>query len=190
MAAARRPKPKARRALPRLTHLGINVYDLDKEVAFYTGVLGLKVSDTGFSRRLGYRLTFLTGSETNHHQLVMAECRKKGAASTVNQISFTLDSLAALRALDRKLRRRGVATTPVDHGNAWSIYFPDPEGNVIECYLDAPWQVAQPHGEKLDLSLSDDEIRKSTRARIKDEPSFMPAARWSAKMKKRLAAAR
>ena len=130
----------------------------------------------------------MTGSDRNHHQLVMAECRKKGAPSTVNQISFTLGSLDDLRRLDRKLRRKGVATTPVDHGNAWSIYFPDPEGNTIECYLDAPWQVAQPHGEKLDLSLSDAEIRKRTRARIKDEPSFMPAGRWSAKMKRKLAA--
>ena len=162
--------------------------DLDKEVAFYKKMLGLKVSDTGFSRRLGYRLTFMTGSETNHHQLVMAECRKKGAPSTVNQISFTLGSLDDLRALDRKLRRAGVETTPVDHGNAWSVYFPDPEGNVIECYLNSPWQVAQPHGEKLDLSLSDDEIRKRTRARIKDERTFMPAGRWSANMKKKLAA--
>ncbi len=189
-AKAAKPKGRARRSLPRLTHLGINVTDLDKEVAFYTRLLGLRVSDTGFSKRLGYRLTFLTGSELNHHQLVMAECRAKGAPSTVNQISFTLGSLDELRALDKKLRRRGVETTPVDHGNAWSIYFPDPEGNVIECYLDAPWQVHQPHGERLDLTLSDAEIRKRTRARIKDEPSFLPAGRWKAEMKRKLAAAR
>ena len=63
-----------------------------------------------------------------------------------NQISFTWSSLDDIRDLDKKLRRRGVKTTPIDHGNAWSIYFPDPEGNTIECYLDSPWQVSQPHG--------------------------------------------
>ena len=184
-------KPKSRKtSLPRLTHLGINVIDLDKMVAFYSELLGMRVSDTGYSNRLGYRLTFLTASPTNHHQIVMAECRDKDSKSTVNQISFTWDSLDDIRALNEKLTARGIKTTPIDHGNAWSIYFPDPEGNQIECYLDAPWQVAQPHGQPLDLSLSNDEIVKRTKSRIKGDPTFMPAMRWSAKMKKNLAAGR
>jgi len=185
--AATRPR---KTSLPRLTHLGINVIDLDKMVAFYSELLGMKVSDTGYSNRLGYRLTFLTASPTNHHQIVMAECRDKESKSTVNQISFTWDSLDDIRALNEKLTARGIKTTPIDHGNAWSIYFPDPEGNQIECYLDAPWQVAQPHGQPLDLSLSNAEIVKRTKARIKDDPTFMPATRWSAKMKRSLAAGR
>ena len=38
------------------------------------------------------------------------------------------------------------------HGNAWSCYFKDPEGNTVEAYLDTPFHVPQPHGEPLDLS--------------------------------------
>ena len=188
MAKAKPARTRTRKkTLPRLTHLGINVIDLDKMVAFYTKLLGLKVSDTGFSKRLGYRLTFLTASPANHHQIVMAECRDKRSKSTVNQISFTWDSLDDIRDLDKRLKKMGVTTTPVDHGNAWSIYFPDPEGNQIECYLDAPWQVAQPHGEPLDLTLSNAEIRRRTKARIAGEPTFMPAGAWAKKMKGRLA---
>ena len=192
-ATAAKAKGRSRakkKTLPKLTHLGINVVDLDKMVKFYTELLGMKVSDTGFSPRLGYKLAFLTASENNHHQLVMAECRDAKSPSTVNQISFTWPSLDDIRALDKKLRRRGVKTTPIDHGNAWSIYFPDPEGNQIECYLDAPWQVAQPHGKPLDLSLSNAEIVKRTKARIEGEPTFMPAKAWSKKMKARLGSAR
>jgi catechol-2,3-dioxygenase len=106
----------------------------------------------------------------------------------VNQISFTWSSLDDSRELDKKLRRRGIKTTPIDHGNAWSIYFPDPEGNQIECYLDSPWQVAQPHGQPLDLSLSNAEIRRRTRERIKNEPTFMPAKTWAKTMRGKLAA--
>ena len=46
----------------------------------------------------------------------------------------------------------------VDPGNAWSLYFRDPEADGIEISLDTPSHVAQPHRVELDLSLSDDEI--------------------------------
>ena len=182
----KRAKPR-KKTLPRLTHLGINVTDLDKVVAFYTRYLGVKVSDLGFSPRLGYRIAFTTASPKQHHQLIFAECRDKAAKSTVNQISFTWDTLDDLRRLARRLAKDGIPITPIDHGNAWSIYFPDPEGTTVECYLDSPWQVAQPHGHPLDLSLGDAEIKRRTRARIADAPTFMPAREWAAKMKARLA---
>jgi catechol 2,3-dioxygenase len=178
----------SKKALPKLTHLGINVIHLDPMVKFYTELLGLKVSDKGFSPRLGYRIAFMTGSEKNHHQMILAECRPAHSKSTLNQISFTWPSLDHIRALDKKLRKRGIKTIPIDHGNAWSIYFPDPEGNQIECYLDTPWQVAQPHGELLDLTLSNAEIMARTKARIEGEKTFMPAKAWSKKMKARLSA--
>ena len=185
---ATRKRTTKKKSLPKLTHLGINVFDLDKMLKFYTELLGLKVSDKGFSPRLGYRIAFMTGSEKNHHQMILAECRPEGSPSTVNQISFTWPSLDDIRALDRKLRRRGIKTTPIDHGNAWSIYFPDPEGNQIECYLDSPWQVAQPHGHPLDLTLSNAEIKRRTKARIEGEPTFLPAKAWQKQMKARLGA--
>jgi len=191
MATKLKSRPRARaKTMPRLTHMGINVTNLDRMVDFYTRFLGLTVSDRGYSNRLGYNIAFMTGSPTNHHQIVMGECRKPGSETTVNQISFTLGTLDDVRDLDRRLRAAGVETTPIDHGNAWSVYFPDPEGNRIECYIDAPWQVAQPHGVALDLSLANDEIKRRTRARIKDEPTFMPAAAWAKKTRAKLAAGR
>jgi hypothetical protein len=42
----------------------------------------------------------------------------------------------------------------------------------------------------LDLALSDAEIKRRTRARIKDEPTFMPAAAWAKKTRAKLAAGR
>jgi catechol 2,3-dioxygenase len=45
-------------------------------------------------------------------------------------------------------------------------------------YLDSPWQVAQPHGRPLDLSLTDEQIRAVTEAAIQSEPTFQAAERW------------
>ena len=40
----------------------------------------------------------------------------------------------------------------MDHGNAWSLYFRDPEGNRLEVFCDTQWYVEQPCLEDLDLS--------------------------------------
>ena len=167
---------------PRLTHFGINVIDIDKMVAFYTRVMGLTVSDRGFSARLQGNLAFLTGDPTEHHQLVMVDLRKAGDKGNVNQISFQLNSLAELRAARDRLAGEGIRLNPVSHGNAWSIYFEDPEGNLIEVYVHSPFHTPQPCGDKLDLDLDDAEITRRTEARVKSLPGFKSHAEWSAEM--------
>ena len=47
----------------------------------------------------------------------------------------------------------------MDHGNAWSLYFRDPEGNRLEMFCDTQWYIEQPCLEDLDLSLPAEEIR-------------------------------
>ncbi len=61
---------------------------------------------------------------------------------------------------------------PVSHGNIWSLYFTDPEGNVVECFVDSPFHVAQPYGASLDRAADDEEIAAATRANIEDKPEF------------------
>jgi catechol 2,3-dioxygenase len=63
---------------------------------------------------------------------------------------------------------------PLTHGNAWSVYFRDPEFNGVEVFIDTPWHVRQPQGEPLELDKSDDEIVEATRARFSQEPEFGP----------------
>lgn len=50
----------------------------------------------------------------------------------------------------------------MDHGNSWSVYFDDPEGNTVEVYLDTPFRMAQPFALPLDLDQSDDDIWRGT----------------------------
>jgi catechol 2,3-dioxygenase len=175
---------------PELTHAGINVFDIDRMRDFYRDVMGLVETDQGASRRLGQRLAFLSADPGKHHQLVLVSGRSpESRVSTVNQLSFKVASLVQLKAMHRRLQERGVAAiTPVDHGNAWSVYFEDPEGNTVEVYLDTPWYVPQPHGDPLDLALPDEEIRRRTEAMCRADPGFMTVEAWREGMRAKMKA--
>ena len=174
---------------PQLRHLGIYVHDIERMERFYSAVFGLAVSDRGVVARLGNRpIVFLSAAPDAHHQLVLIGGRDPAAGpSVVNQISFQLQSLAELREVHARLQRAGVESlTPIDHGNAWSVYSADPEGNGLEAYVDSPWHVAQPHGRPLDLSNSDAEIMAATEAVVRKDATFLERPDWVGEMKKRL----
>ena len=78
---------------------------------------------------------------------------------------------------------------PLTHGNAWSVYFRDPEFNGVEVFIDTPWHVRQPQGEPLDLDKSNDEIVEMTRARFSAEPGFGPIDDFYRRRAEHLAAA-
>ncbi len=52
----------------------------------------------------------------------------------------------------------------VSHGNAFGMYFFDPEGNRIELYCKTDFPVPQPHGDPIDLAQSDDELLTEAKA--------------------------
>jgi catechol 2,3-dioxygenase len=99
-----------------------------------------------------------------------------------------VDSLADLRVVHRLALDNGATEMRViSHGNAWSCYFKDPEGNTVEAYLDTPFHVPQPHGEKLDLEKSDAAILQETEAACRADPGFMMMDAFQASLASRLA---
>lgn len=161
-----------------LSHIGIFVTDMKKMRDFYTRVLRFKVMDAGDLKN-GPSLTFFSKDPKDHHQIVMVTGRKEGTPSTINQITFRVPSIKEVRAMHEFLVENKVdGIDPIDHGNAWSVYFLDPEGNRLEVFCDTPWYVAQPHRVSLDFSLSDKEIEESTRKRIAGDPTFQPFSDW------------
>ena len=118
----------------------------------------------------------------HHHQLVLASGRVPGSPSSVMQMSFKVQSLTQLRQVRALALEHGASgLRAMNHGNALSIYFSDPERNTIEVYLDTPWYVPQPHGDPLDLDRPDDEIWAETERICRADPGFMPVEEWGAK---------
>ncbi len=166
---------------PQLTHAGIWVRDMENMLEFYTRVLGLEITDRGPVPRYGGNIAFLSNDPEIHHQMVFADGRADDVPSTVNQLSFTVESLDELRTMYRRVVDEGVENLlPRNHGNAWSVYFDDPEGNNIEVYLDSPFHIPQPFGEFLDFEQSDDEIVQTTEARCRETAGFKMRDEWSA----------
>ena len=178
-------KPTVR---PILSHMGIHVHDLSRMEDFYTRVMGLVVTDRGKAFRFPIDLVFLSSRPDAHHQFVLASGRPPEADySVINQMSFEVASLDELREMSRRVQAEEVTDfVGINHGNAWSVYFRDPEGNRIEVYLDSPWHVPQPHGEDLDLEKSDEDILKVTLAAIKVDPGFMLREEFEAELKQKL----
>jgi catechol 2,3-dioxygenase len=173
----------------QLKHLGIYVEDIDRMERFYTSVFGLIVSDRGVVPRLGNRqIVFLSAAADAHHQVVLVSGKDPASGpSVVFQMSFHVHQLEELREIRARLLREGVKeVTPIDHGNAWSIYASDPEGNGLEAYMDTPWHVAQPHGRPFDLSLPDEKILAMTEAAVRKDPSFSSRGAWVGEMTARL----
>jgi catechol 2,3-dioxygenase len=172
---------------PRLSHCGIYVNDIGTQVDFYTRVLGLIVSDRGVSPRIGNEFAFLTAGTDHHHQVVFISGRAPQGATTVNQLSFKVGGLDELKIMYARACDAGVSDIrQINHGNALSFYFNDPEGNGIEVYIDTPWYVPQPHGVPIDLTLPSDRILVDAERHCRETPGFMPLAEWRAKVESRL----
>jgi len=170
----------------RLAHVGVYAHDKPLLEKFYTNVLGLLVTDKG-EGRAGVELTFLSGNSDNHHQLVLVSGRPDTAGfNPIQQISFMVDSLSQLREAHNRALENGATDMRITcHGNAWSCYFKDPEGNMVEAYLDTPFHVPQPHGATFDLQAPDDEILRWTEAHCRADAMMMDD--YKQKMRAKLA---
>lgn len=170
----------------QFSHIGLYVSDLPRMAAFYKQALRFTQTDAG---DLGtVQLVFLSRDPTEHHQLVLATGRPADMGfNVVNQISFRVPDLAALRRFhDRLLAHGATDMHPVTHGNAVSLYCRDPEGNRLELFMDTPWYCDQPLREPIDLAQSDAAILAQAEAIAKRWPRFMSRAQWQADVARRM----
>lgn len=128
-------------SVSKVGHIVLRVRDLDRALAFYTGVLGLhEVARRDFGE--GPMAFLSTGNA--HHDIALVEV---GAAASqgVNLHHFALkvgDSLDELAAVKRELSEHSVTVhMALDHHVSQGLYVTDPDGNLIELYVDAPSEV-------------------------------------------------
>jgi catechol-2,3-dioxygenase len=163
-----------------LGHSTLLAQDINVLIAFYCDALGFHVTNRG---KVGEdsELAFLSQDPAHHHQIAMVSGSPvpEHAFMMVDHLAFRTGTLDDLRRLHEGLTSAGVNDIlPICHGNAWSLYFTDPEGNGVECYVDTPFHVAQPAAASFDLTLTDEEILEATREQFNGSPEFRPVDEW------------
>jgi catechol 2,3-dioxygenase len=116
--------------LRRLDHVSLNVSDRQRSIAWYRDVLGLE--QRGEPRRDDWPV-FMGGfgACVALFQAQVESPERQPESTGLRHAAFMVDrdELALART---RLREHGVEFRFEDHGNAHSVYFPDPDGNVIE----------------------------------------------------------
>jgi catechol 2,3-dioxygenase len=120
-------------------HVHLKVADIDRALAFYTGVLGFEVTT-----RMGPSAAFLSAGGYHHHIGLNTWESRNGTPPPAGTTGLYH---AAIRypdraALGQALRRLVDARYPLegasDHGVSEALYLSDPDGNGLELYWDRP----------------------------------------------------
>jgi catechol 2,3-dioxygenase-like lactoylglutathione lyase family enzyme len=121
------PRLRVSDAVPiGVTHVVLNTADIDTAVAFYTDVLGMRVSDWS-----EHQMAFLRCNAT-HHSIAFNQAQW----ASVNHVAYEMGSIDAFMRGIGRLRGHGISPQwgPGRHGpgdNTFS-YFNDPAGLVCE----------------------------------------------------------
>jgi len=119
-----------------LGHVVLNVRSQTRSEQFYAGVLGIPIA--GLSERAPS--TFFTLG--NHHELLIVELGPdapvvKQPAIGLRHIAFNIGTTRdELREAKARLEAAGLAPLALDHGITESLYVDDPDGNLVELYVD------------------------------------------------------
>ena len=142
----------------RFGHFGLNMERLDEAIAFYTDVLGFRITDeVNILDKAPEELQpvleaivtdprlIFTSNSGDHHALVLAHKTfgtlwgndRKVQDITFSQTTFQLGSLQEVIDAEAYLRERGVEIGHYGRdmpGSNWEIYAYDPDDNMIELY--------------------------------------------------------
>ena len=165
-----------------VSHFEIRARDQRVMEQFYTEVLGFIVSDRGLLNRgpnKGRELIFLSHSPDEHHQIVLIPSEVTDQGGGIGHVAFRVDALDEVKRVYDKVRQLDYAKPePVSHGNTWSVYFRDPEGNRIEIFTQTPWHATQPCRFDVDYGAGDEKLKEATLATAKTLPGFTAGEAW------------
>jgi catechol-2,3-dioxygenase len=159
------------------SHAVLNVRDLDGMLAFYTDVLGFKISDRGPLGRGAPEIVFMSNDPDEHHQIAMVPIRGadgEPSGNPLNHLAFRVGRFEDVKGLHQRLSDLAVDILPLSHGNTLSLYFNDPEGNGLEVFWDTPWHVEQPQGKVWEPTLDEESALAWVEKNFQDEPGFEP----------------
>jgi catechol 2,3-dioxygenase-like lactoylglutathione lyase family enzyme len=140
-----------------LGHVGIYVRDLERMVAFYRDVMGMRITKQNW--RAG--VVFLSADpEAVDHEIALMRGRPSAEdPHLINQISLRVATLGDLRAFHRRLVAEGYRIDAVvNHASAIGCYFFDPEGNRTEVFWVTGRPCWVPTANPIDVEQSDEAV--------------------------------
>ncbi|MDP2740025.1 MAG: VOC family protein [Pseudorhodobacter sp.] len=121
----------------RIGHVHLKVADIDRAIAFYSGVLGFEVQ-----QRLGTQAAFLSAGGYHHH-IGLNTWESRGATppppghTGLYHTAFLYPDRASLGAVLKRVIEAGIELDGAsDHGVSEALYLTDPDGNGVELYRD------------------------------------------------------
>ena len=137
----------------RVGHIHLKVADLDRAIAFYSGVLGFELQ-----QKFGSQAAFLSAGGYHHH-IGLNTWESRGATppppghTGLYHPAFLYPDRASLGDALRRVVEAGIPLDgAADHGVSEAIYLRDPDGNGVELYRDRP-EADWPRDAKGNLSM-------------------------------------
>jgi len=128
-------------SLAKLGHVVIKVSDMKRSVAFYAGVLGLRVSDVYPETMMKGGMVFLRCNTDHHCLALIGGLQGDSSARGMHHFAFEVATLAEVLRAREHLRRAGVKIDFEGRRRAGcqiAIEFRDPDDHHLEiyCFLD------------------------------------------------------
>lgn len=123
----------------RVGHVHLKVADLERAVAFYSGILGFDVT-----MRYGSQAAFLSAGGYHHHiglntwESLGGSPPPPGHTGLYHTAFLFPDRKSLARVLKRLVEAGYPLTGASDHGVSEALYLDDPDGNGVELYRDRP----------------------------------------------------
>jgi catechol 2,3-dioxygenase len=138
MAAMKSGRKRPHLAVEKIGHVVLRVRSLDRSLAFYSRVLGLiEVARKDFGEG---EMAFLSTGES-HHDIALVETGVDTieGGTGLHHVGLKIgDSLEDLVRARETLEAHGIVVHAVlDHRVSRGIYVTDPEGHLLELYVDA-----------------------------------------------------
>lgn len=121
----------------RVGHVHLKVADLDRAIAFYSGILGFEVM-----QRHGSQAAFLSAGGYHHHiglntwDSLGASPPPPGHTGLYHSAFLFPNRKALAEVLKRLVAADYPLTGASDHGVSEALYLNDPDGNGVELYRD------------------------------------------------------
>jgi catechol 2,3-dioxygenase len=154
-------------------HVHLKVADLDRAVAFYSGVLGFDVV-----ARIGTSAAFLSAGGYHHHIGLNTWESRDGAppppgTTGLYHVAIRYPDRASLADALRRLKSAKITLQGAsDHGVSEALYLADPDGNGLELYCDRPRE-QWPHGPDGSLQMTTEPLDLDA---LLAEPAPAPSA--------------